>query len=161
MLLFFATIWPNVQMMGYEILRAKNMHRFSALVYAAVAIANAIISIPLCMWLEGLGAAIGTMIATFVGNVLIINWYYYRYVGLNIPRFWKKIFQLLPSMAVPLLAAIAIAIWAPVNGYLGVVLWGAAFVAVYAFFLWFFGMNRYERDLIAGPVRKILRRFGR
>lgn len=161
LLLFFATIWPNVQMMGYEILRAKNMHKFSALVYAAVAIANAIISIPLCLWWQGLGAAIGTMLATFTGNVLIINWYYHRCVGLNIPRFWRKIFQLLPSMAVPLLVAVAIAIWAPVNGYLGVVLWGAVFAAVYAFFLWFFGMNRYERDLVTTPVRKILRRFGR
>ena len=161
LLLFFATIWPNVQMMGYEILRAKNMHKFSALVYAAVAIANAIISIPLCYKWQGLGAAIGTMIATFAGNVLIINWYYYRHVGLNIPRFWRKISQLLPSMAVPLLAAVAIALWAPVNGYLGVVLWGAVFAAVYAFSLWFFGMNRYERDLVSNPVKKILRRFGR
>ena len=101
------------------------------------------------------------MIATFVGNVLIINRYYYRHVGLNIPRFWKRIFQLLPSMAVPLLAALAIALWAPVNGYLGVALWGAAFVAVYAFFLWFFGMNRYERDLVSAPVKKILHRFGK
>ena len=91
----------------------------------------------------------------------IINWYYHRIVGLNIPRFWRKIFQLLPSMAIPLLAAVAIALWAPVYGYLGVVLWGAVFVAVYAFFLWFFGMNRYERDLVTTPVRRILRRFGR
>ncbi|MBQ2061193.1 MAG: polysaccharide biosynthesis C-terminal domain-containing protein, partial [Oscillospiraceae bacterium] len=125
------------------------------------AIANAIISIPLCLWWQGLGAAIGTMIATFVGNVLIINWYYHRIVGLNIPRFWRKIFQLLPSMAIPLLAAVAIALWAPVYGYLGVVLWGAVFVAVYAFFLWFFGMNRYERELVTTPVRRILRRFSR
>ncbi len=161
LLLFFATIWPNVQIMGYEILRAKNMHKFSALVYAAVAIFNAIISIPLCLWWEGLGAALGTMISTFLGNVLIINWYYRRCVGLNIPRFWKRIFQLLPSMAVPLLAALAIAIWAPVHGYLGVVLWGAVFMAVYAFFLWFFGMNRFERGLVSGPVNKILRRFRR
>ena len=161
LLLFFATIWPNVQIMGYEILRAKNMHKFSALVYAAVAIANAIISIPLCLWWQGLGAAVGTMIATFVGNVLIINWYYYRHVGLNIPRFWKRIFQLLPSMAMPLLAAVAIAIWAPVHGYLGVVIWGAVFLVVYAFFLWFFGMNRFERGLISGPVNKILRRLKR
>ena len=64
-------------------------------------------------------------------------------------------------MALPLVAAVAIAVWAPVHGYLGVVIWGAVFLVVYAFFLWFFGMNRFERGLISGPVNKILRRLKR
>ena len=77
-------------------------------------------------------------------------------------RWWKTLLIVfVAGAAVSLLVAVAIAIWAPVHGYLGVVIWGAAFAAVYAFFLWFFGMNRFERGLISNPVKKILRRFGR
>ena len=72
LLLFGATLWANIQMLGYEILRAKNMHKFSSLVYLIIALANILISIPLCMKWEALGAAIGTAIATGVG-MLIMN----------------------------------------------------------------------------------------
>lgn len=161
LILFFATTWQNVQLVGYELLRAKGMHKFNALCGAGVAVFNALISIPLCIAWKGLGAAVGTLIACFLGGVLLMNWYFYRRVGLDIPRFWKRISQLLPSMGPPLLAAVAISLWAPVHGYLGVVLWGAIFVCVYAFFLWFFGMNRYERDMVSGPVQRILGRFRR
>lgn len=158
LLLFFATIWQNVQLVGYEILRAKNMHKFNALCGASIAVFNALISIPLCIAWQGLGAAVGTMIACFLGGVLLMNWYFHRRVGLDIPRFWRRIFQLLPSMALPLVAAVAISLLAPVRGYLGVVLWGVVFMAVYLPSLWLFGMNRYERGLVTGPLRRLLRR---
>lgn len=35
---------------------------------------------------------------------------------------------------------------------------GLLFVAVYAASIWLFGMNRYERGLVAGPLRRILHR---
>ena len=35
---------------------------------------------------------------------------------------------------------------------------GLLFVAVYAASMWLFGMNRYERGLVTGPLRRILHR---
>ena len=102
LLLFGATLWANIQMLGYEILRAKNMHKFSSLVYLIIALANILISIPLCMKWEALGAAIGTAIATGVG-MLIMNRYYRYRVGLDIPRFWLRIRHLVPAMLLPIL----------------------------------------------------------
>ena len=77
LLLFFSCLWTNVQTVGIEIQRAKNMHKFRSLVYLGVALGNAAISIPLCIRWEGLGAAIGTAVATLIGNVILMNWYYY------------------------------------------------------------------------------------
>ena len=37
----------------------------------------------MCMKWQGLGAAIGTAIATLVGNVFLMNRYYYKHIGLN------------------------------------------------------------------------------
>ncbi|MBQ9393866.1 MAG: polysaccharide biosynthesis C-terminal domain-containing protein, partial [Oscillospiraceae bacterium] len=159
-LLFLASIWSNTQLVGYEILRAKGLHKFSALLAAAVAVGNTVISIPLCIRYQVVGAAVGTTISSTVG-IVALNWYFYRRAGLNIPRFWRRIAQLLPSMALPMAAAVCIALFAPVHGYLGVALWGVVFVAIYAFFLWFFGMSRYERDMVSGPVNRLLARVRR
>lgn len=160
LLLFFATLWANIQMLGYEILRAKNMHRFSSLVYLGIALANIALSIPLCMKWDVLGAAIGTTISTVAG-MLVMNWYYHRRVGLNIPRFWLRIRHLIPAMIVPAAVAVLMAVYLNPTGYIQIGGILCVFVAVYGLFMWLFGLDRYERNLFLSPVQKILRRLKR
>ena len=160
LLLFGATLWANIQMLGYEILRAKNMHKFSSLVYLLIALGNTAISIPLCIKWNVLGAAIGTALATGAG-MLVMNRYYHRRVGLDIPRFWLRIRHLVPAMVVPGLAAVAAAVFLSPTGYLQIAGILCVFVTVYSASMWLFGMDRYERDLFSGPVKKLLRRVKR
>ena len=155
LILMFACVWSNCQTLGIEIQTAMNMHRFRSLVYAAVAVGNTLISIPLCMRWEGVGSAIGTMIATIVGEVFLMNWYYCKRIGLNIPAFWKHLFHLLPAMLLPAAAALLLAVFAKIDSYLGCLLWGLVFVAVYAGSMWLFGLNRFERGLVSGVARKL------
>ena len=157
LLLFFATMWTNVQTVGIEIQRAMNMHKFRSLVYLAVAIANAVISIPLCMKWQGFGAAIGTTLSTFVGNVLLMNWYYYKRIGLNIPGFWRHIAHLMPANILPAMAAVALAIWVHPVSYFDMILPAVGVSVVYLGCMWLFGMNRYERELITAPMRRVFR----
>ena len=158
LLLFFACLWTNVQTVGIEIQRAKNMHKFRSLTYLGVLVGNILISIPLCMQWQGRGAAIGTAIATLVGNVFWMNWYYYRRNGLDIPSFWRHIFHLMPSMLPPAAAAVLLAVFTHPTTYWELIPPGCAFVAVYAISVWLFGLNRYERSLITGPLRRLTRR---
>ena len=131
------------------------MHKFRSLTYLGVALGNALLSIPLCMKWEGLGAAIGTAVATLIGNVILMNWYYYRRIGLNIPGFWRHICHLMPSMLLPAAAAVLLAVFTHPATYWELIPPGCAFVAIYALSVWLFGMNRYERSLITGPLRKL------
>ena len=156
LLLFFATMWSNVQAVGLEIQRAKNMHKFRSFIYVAVALLNTLISIPLCMKWEGLGAAVGTAVATLLGDVIAMNWYYHNRIGLNMRKFWQHIFHLLPAMIVPAGTAVLIALYWHPTSYWGLILPGCVFLAVYGVFMWLFGMNRYERELITAPVQRIL-----
>lgn len=73
---------------------------------------------------------------TVVGNVLPINWYFRRHVGLDVRWFWVRLARLLPSMLVPAIVAVLIAVLAPVSGYLDILIWGCVFVAVYVASLW-------------------------
>ena len=177
-MLFVPTVFQAIQTLGIEIQRAKNMHKFRSMVYLGVTIANLALSIPLGYWFAGfandvtatfgnefigsfagLGCALGTAIASLFGNVPLMNWYYRKHIGLGIGSFWKSICTMLPGMIVPTFAAIAIAVWAPMrNSYFDVVLWGAIFVLIYVVLVWFFSMNRYEKDLLIAPLRRILKR---
>ena len=160
LLLFFATLWANIQMLGYEILRAKNMHKFSSLVYLGIALANVVLSIPLCMQWGELGAAIGTTVSTIAG-MLVMNRYYHRHVGLNIPRFWLRIRHLLPAMILPAVAAVLMAVYLRPQGYIQIGLILIVFVAVYGVSMWLFGLDRYERRLITVPLQKIAAKLKR
>ena len=160
LLLFFATLWANMQMLGYEILRAKSMHKFSSLVYLGIAVANIALGIPLCMKWSVLGAAIGTAVSTIAG-MLVMNRYYHRRVGLDIPRFWLRIRHLLPAMILPALVAVLMAVFLRPEGYIEIGLILVVFVAVYGASMWLFGMDRYERRLISVPLQKIVNKFKR
>ena len=158
LLLFASTIVSAIQFVGLEILRAKNMHRFRAWVYLAAAAVNVGLMIPLCKYGGLIGVAGSILFVTVVGNVLPINWYFRRHVGLDVRWFWVRIARLLPSMLVPAIVAVLIAVLAPVSGYLDILIWGCVFVAVYVASLWLFGMNRYERGIVTGVLDKFRRK---
>ena len=158
LLLFASTIVSAIQFVGLEILRAKNMHRFRAWVYLAAAAVNVGLMIPLCKYGGLVGVAGSILFIPVVGNVLPINWYFRRHVGLDVRWFWVRIARLLPSMLVPAMVAVLIAVLAPVSGYLDILIWGCVFVAVYVASLWLFGMNRYERGIVTGVLDKFRRK---
>ena len=156
LLLFIPTILPSIQNLGIEIQRAKNMHKFRSLVYVLVAILNIIISIPLCALFGSVGVAIGTAIPVFIGNGLIMNWYYNKYIGLDIPRFWRRITALLPSLVVPAIAAILIACLAHVSGYFGILLWGGIYVVIFIISVWILGLTPREKELVSTPLKHMI-----
>ena len=158
-LLFVPTILPSIQNLGIEIQRAKNMHKFRSLVYVLVAVLNIVISIPLCAWFGSVGVAIGTAIPVFIGNGLIMNWYYNKYIGLDIPRFWRRITALLPSLVLPAIVAVLIACLAHVTGYLGILIWGCVYIIVFIVSVWLLGLTAREKELVVTPVKKMIYRI--
>lgn len=79
------------QNLGIIILQAKNKHMFRSVLYIIIAVVNVLITIPLTMAYGGVGAAIGTSIATIFGQIIIMNWYYYKKIYLDIPAYWREV----------------------------------------------------------------------
>ena len=132
------------------------MHKFRSIVYVLVAVLNIIISIPLCAWFGSVGVAIGTAIPVFIGNGLIMNWYYNKYIGLDIPRFWRRITALLPSLVLPAIAAVLIACLAHVTGYLGILIWGCVYIIVFIVSVWLLGLTPREKEIVTTPLKKMI-----
>lgn len=96
------TLIPLIQNIGIEIQRAENKHKFRSVAYFLIAILNLLISIPLAKTYGAVGAAAGTAFGTVVGNILLMNWYYDKKIGLDIKGFFKNMIR--PSVALSVAA---------------------------------------------------------
>ena len=89
LLIIGPSLIPLTQNIGISVIQARNQHQFRAIVYAFIAIINIVISIPLARKFEGIGAAIGTLIANVLGQIITMNIFYWKKAKLDIPKYWK------------------------------------------------------------------------
>lgn len=108
-----------------------------------------------------IGAALMSGIALTIGNGFIMNWYYQRYAGIDVIRFWKDVGCIL--IAPCLMCMTTVALSAVINFYsivalvLGIIL----YTTIYCLINWRFVMNDYEkrviRELVSAVIRPIYR----
>ncbi len=157
-LIFFIPLTvPLIQNLGITILQARNQLKFRSLLYLSIAIVSLIFSIILAPRYGGIGCAAATAGALFVGQIVVMNIYYRRRVGLNIARFWGEIAKM---SAVPLLFLV-------VGHYLtkhfsldtipSLLAAMAIFALLYIPAFWALALNSYERELLTRPIVKLLK----
>ena len=77
-------------------------------------------------------------------------------------RFWKSIAKILPSEIIPILFGIFIIKVIKIDALPEFLIFGVLYVLVFFVFVWFFGMNNYEKNLIKVPVSRIYKQlFGK
>lgn len=146
---------PLIQNIGIDIQRAKNKHQVRSVVYFCLALCNILLSIPLIKKWGCVGAAIGTAISLIAGNVLFMNWYYHKRMGLNMYRFWKKISPLLVSTWIASLGGWVLSTFVVIDGWAAFALCVALYTLFYGIVLWFVGLNEYEKQMAAGLLKKL------
>ena len=156
LLLMLAVFVPSFQNVGIEIQQAMNKHKARSIVYFLVALINIAITIPFSKMWGGIGAALATMICMWAGTVFFMNWYYAKHIGLDIKRFWKSIFSMLPGMVAPACVGFAINRFVDIRSYLGVLCAALAITLIYAVSVWKFSINNYEKTLMAKPIEQLI-----
>lgn len=152
---------PLVQSVALNIIVAQNRHRFRSLVYLGIAIVNVIGTI-LCVNQFGIiGAAVVSGVAYIIGPGLILNWYYWKKIGLEIPRFWKEIVKLFIVPTIMTVVTKFILNFVTLDKWITLLVGIIIYTLVFAILNWFIVMNDYEKDIFRGPVLKIVRRFRR
>lgn len=150
---------PLIENIGITILQAKNMHKFRSNVYIVIAILNLLGSIPLSKTYGEIGAAICTGISMIIGNIIIINIYYYKKINIDIPSFVRNIFIITIPVAISIIIGFFMNYIININGYLGIAIKGSIFAVIFFILMWIMGMNKYEKELFIGPLNKILEKF--
>lgn len=146
---------PLIQNIGISILQAKNMHKFRSKVYILIAIINIFLSIPLAKIYGGFGAAITTAFSMILGNIIIINIYYYKKMNIDIYLFWKNILSITCPVIISVILSKVLLNYIYLTGYLGIFIKGVIYLIIFFTLVWAFGMNKYEKDLILSPLNKI------
>lgn len=154
LLLIIPVTVPLIQNLGIEIQRAKNMHRARAIVYLFIAIGNILISIPLIKLVGPLGAALGTSISLIIGNVIFMNWYYHKKIGLNMFYFWRKMIELIPSLIIPIIIGLLMMKFVNITGFITLIIIAIMYTIIYVISLFIFGMNYEEKHLLINPLKK-------
>lgn len=159
LLLIIPVTIPLIQNLGIEIQKAKNMHQFRSWVYFFIAIANIFISIPLAKAYGGVGAAIGTAISLFIGNGLIMNWYYHNKVGIDMKYFWSRIVKFIPSLLPSIVIGILMVLFVDLYSIISFLMCGIIYVIIFCISMWFLGLNQYEKDLLEKPMLRVLKKL--
>lgn len=158
LILIIPSIIPLIQNVGIEIQRAENRHHYRAYIYGGMAVLNLAVSIVLCQFLEGIGAAIGTSLAVLLANGLIMNIVYHKKINIDIIVFWKNILRQTAGMIIPFIVGTFIMIFADTGRSLvTLLLWIVLYTAVYLVCVWLFSMNGYEKELVLKALRKFLK----
>lgn len=155
LILIIPLCFPLIQNLGISIMQAKNMHKFRAVLLSIIAVANIIISIPLAKAYGGIGSAIGTSLSLIIGNVIILNIYYQKKVGINVIRFWREIIKMTIPLAIPIAIILIVISFINLNGYINIIVFGSLYTIIYIAVCYFVVMNNYEKDIINKVLNKL------
>lgn len=155
LLVLVPTIIPLSQNIGISILQALNKHKTRSMMYFCIAIINVLLSIPLAKIYGGIGAAMGTAIGNILGQIIFMNWYYYKKIGIDIPLYWKQVL-LIGLKTIPVAGIfILVNYFLPAAGWNLFAIKVALSIFIVAPYYYFVIMNFYEKSLINSMFKKL------
>ena len=157
-LFFVSLLIPLIQNMGVTILQARNQMKFRSLLYILIAVVALAFQIVLAKKYGGIGCAVAVAGALLLGQGLIMNIYYSKKQKINIGKFWKEILKMSIVPFVLTLVSIYAIRHYEIRSWHELALAILIFCAVYIPLFWLFSMNKYERDLVKIPMKKIISR---
>ena len=137
---------PLIQNVGLNIIQAKNKYKFRTIVFFFIAILNIMLSIPLAKKYGGIGTSTGTAIALIVGQIIIMNIYYYKKINIDIIAFWKNIFRMTIPVAITFIIGIGINNFIKNYSIIVFAFKIVLYVIIYMLLMWYLGMKEEERE---------------
>lgn len=149
---------PLIQSIAFSTVMAQNKHHFRAIAYAVIAVVNLVATVIVLPHFGIIGAAACTGIAFILGNGIIMNIYYYRVIGLDIPGFWKNILKMaIVPIAAAAVFSFLISRFSLIENIIQFLTAVVLYIIVFGLLSWFITMNRYEKELLLGLLKPILR----
>lgn len=161
LLLFVPLTVPLIQNMGITILQAQNRMRFRSIVYLIIALLSLAASIIVAPKYGAMGCAVATASALFAGQVVVMNIYYQRCVGIDIVGFWREIGKMSIVPISVLFAGYHVIKQFEIVTIQSLITAAALFCIVYIPLFWLLSLNSYERGVITTSLGKIKARFAR
>ncbi len=147
---------PLIQNVGLSIIQAKNQYKFRVMVLLFFAIFNLIITIFLAKLWGGVGAAIGTALSIIIGQIIFMNIFYYKKTRIDIPKFWKNIFEMTIPVIITFILGMLLKKIMPINNKIMWCIDACIYVTIYILIMGRYGTNEEEKELFKKPINKII-----
>ena len=148
---------PLIQSIAFSVISAQNKLKFRTIVYAVIAVLNVIGTILAMPKFGIIGAAACTAVAFIVGNGILMNWYYWKVIKLDIIGFWKNIIRIsIAPVIMVVVGTVALRVITVKNLWMVLIL-GVMYVVLFGIASWILEMNDYEKSLVTGMFHKIKR----
>lgn len=148
----FPILFTSIQTLGYSILQAKNQLKFRAILLLFSSLMALVISMFVIPVYGGIGCAFIFGLAIFLGQVLVLNIYYYYSVKLDIINFWSNILRM---SVVPILLVIvycAFLHFYPIHNNVHFLLHIFMFASAYIGVACKFNVNHSEYNIMILPI---------
>ena len=145
-----------IQNIGLSIMQAQNRYNFRAKVYFAMGLFNLCLAVPLAKQYGGTGCAFATGLSMFLGNGLIMNWYYLKVTKLDILRFWNEIGKI--SIYLMMLTVTGYILYNSqnVHSITEFIISIAVYTVIYSLVVYKFCMNKNEKEKISSIFKKVV-----
>lgn len=157
LIIMFPALIPLSQNIGIVILQAKNRMQFRVLLYLVLAIINVFLSYFLSIELNEIGPAISMFIANLCGQVVIMNYYYYKYIEIDIFKYWREVSKI-SVIIIPITGIVFILkcylIEYEVNSWVILGLEILAYTVVLLVCIFKFILNEYEKNLFTSLIQR-------
>lgn len=144
---------PLIQNTGIAIVQARNKHQFRSIVYFFIAILNIVASIILVKNYGAIGCAIATGISFTIGNIIIINIYYWKKVDIDIPLFWKNILKMSIPIVITMMFGYLLNYFIKNYSIINFILKGSIYTVIYGILMWIMGLNKSEKLEILNLIK--------
>ena len=163
LILMFPVIFTYVESAGNQLLQAMKKHKKPAMVQVVSAVLNIVLTIFLIKWKPLEGAVIGSFIALFVCELIVMNIMYKKLLDIKLLKYFLALFRgIVPCLAAAAVSGVLFRMLGLIKyGWLGFGVNCAVMVAVYGATMVLFGMNAYEKELAFKPIRKIYKKFSK
>ena len=158
-LTMFPLCIPLIQNTGLSIVMAQNKHQFRSIVYLVIAIANVISTYLIIPYRGLIGAALCSCISYLLGQGLIMNLYYYKVTGIDIPLFWKNILKMTLVPGSMLVVGLLLNTWFEIKTWFAFLICVVIYSAIYAVLMYCCILNKYEKDIFRKPIAKIVEKI--
>lgn len=155
LMLIFPGFFTLTQEIASTLLYVENKIKFKAIIFMVAAIMSILLSVFLIPYFGALGAAMGIVISLLIFEVIIINIFYQKIMKINIIYFFKAcLLKMAPSLAIALGFGFAVNYYIPATNFVVFFIKASIIALVYIVVMWFFSLNKYEKELILSIYKK-------
>ncbi len=156
LLMILPSLVLRTQDIAITLTLAENKVKIRTLAYVICAVINVILSLVLVPRMGAIGAGISVCAGLILGQVVVGHWIYTRVLHLSMWTFYKncQLKMLFPG-AICMAAGFALQQYVPSPNLLHFIIKGCVALSIYILSVWFLYMNKDEKNLFSGAVKKI------